>query len=181
MHPIKMFNQRINKIDRLQYKIVSKFRKLKISICYLLLLVFVILVSTSAVAQPGDIIDSLITLKKEFKKQEKIEFRVKIDKKKSRKTYNLRQVSTMSCACGNSDFYYELYSIADPKYPNQRKAFYIHSEKPTDKQCLCKSGYKEFHENKVYFIPGINKTGNYLLIIRGFGFIMYSNVFAVVD
>ncbi|HRG60274.1 MAG TPA: hypothetical protein PK323_15070, partial [Bacteroidia bacterium] len=69
----------------------------------------------------------------------------------------------------------------EPKYPSQRKAFYIHSEKPTDKQCLCKSGYKEFHENKVYFIPGINKTGNYLLIIRGFGFMMYSNVFAVVD
>lgn len=135
--------------------------------------------SAPAIAQPGDMIDSLITSKKEFKKNENIEFTVRLEKKRKNKSYNLRQVPTMSCACSNKDFYYEIYSIAVPKYPSQRKAFLMHNEKPTDKQCLCKSGFKEFHENQKYVIPGISKDGNYLLIIRGYGFIMYSNVFEV--
>jgi len=64
MHTIYMFNQRINKINKHQFLFACMISKLKNSICYLLLLVFIALVSTCAVAQPDDMIDSLITSKK---------------------------------------------------------------------------------------------------------------------
>lgn len=146
-----------------------------------LLFVLILCISKHVIAQPGDIVDSLITVKKEFTGNEKIEFTVKLQNHAKRKPYHVRHVPTMSCSCGNKDFYYELYSILDVKNPFSRKAFFIYNEKTDAKRCLCKSGYAEFYDNKKFQIPAINQSGNYMLIIRGYGFIMYSNVFIVTN
>ena len=138
-------------------------------------------VSKTIFAQPGDLIDSLITLKKEFKKGEKIEFMVKLEKHSNQKSSNVRLIPTMSCACGDTDFYYELYLINDVKHPSKRKAFLIHNEKSDAHKCDCKSRPAAFYDGKKYFIPSINQIGNYMLIIQAHGFVMYSSIFTVKD
>lgn len=138
-----------------------------------------VVISNSANAQPGEYLDSLITLKKEFKVNEKIEFTVKLHNQSKRKPYNVRMVPTMSCSCGDKDFYYELYSVIDVKKPYNRKAFLIHNERADAKRCDCKFRHAEFYDEKQYFIPAINQAGKYLLVIQGSGFVMYSNIFEV--
>ncbi len=149
--------------------------------CMVLIFVATMLYSKVSIAQPGDAIDSLITIKKDFKKNDEIEFIVKLDKRLKTKPYHVRQVETMSCACNDKDFYYEVYTIANTKYPSNRKSFLIHNEKPNANKCACKTHYAEFYDSKKYFIPALSKSGKYVLIIRGFGFVMYSNVFIVTD
>jgi len=146
-------------------------------------LIFVLMLTSSnpILAQPGDYIDSLITIKKVFNKNEKIEFIFKLEKQTKRKADNVRLVPTMSCACGDKDFYYELYSINNDKYPNSRKAHLLHNEKSDAKKCDCKSGNAKFYDTKKYSIPSIKQNGKYLLIIQGEGFIMYSNIFDIND
>jgi hypothetical protein len=149
---------------------------------YIGLVTFLMLsVSKTIFAQPGDLIDSLITSKNEFKKGEKIEFKVKLEKHTKQKSSNVRLVPTMSCACGDKDFYYELYIINDVKYPSKKKAFLIHNEKSDAQKCDCKSHFAAFYDNKKYFIPSINQIGKYMLIIQAHGFVMYSNIFTVND
>jgi hypothetical protein len=146
-----------------------------------LFFVLLILIPNLLPAQSKDNIDSLITVKKEFTKNEKIEFTVRLEKQAKRNPQNVRLVPTMSCNCGKKDFYYELYSVNKFKYPSKRNAFLIHSEKPDANRCSCKSSNAEFYDKINYFIPSINKNGKYILIIRGNGFTMYSNIFRVTD
>ncbi len=146
-----------------------------------LFFVLAVLISKPLPAQPGEYLDSLITIKKEFNRNEKIEFAVKLQKQSKQKPYNARLVPTMSCACSNKDFYYELYSINDVKNPFNRKEFLIHNEKSDAKKCDCKYSDAEFYDNKKYLIPSINQNGKYMLIIKGSGFIMYSNIFEVTN
>lgn len=145
------------------------------------LLLFMVIASAIAKAQPGDAIDSLITTKKVFSKNEKIEFKVKLDKHLSKKPNDVRHVRTMSCACNNKDFCYEVYSIPDDRYPLNKKPFLIHSEKPEAEKCLCKVYFAEFYNKAMYNVPPLNKNGKYILIIRGTDFVMYSNIFSVID
>ncbi len=162
------------------HRIISPFA-IKNKPSVFLLFMLMILASIATKAQPGDMIDSLITIKKEFKKNEIIEFTVKLDKHSNRKPYHVRGVSTMSCACNDKDFYYEIYSVENEKYPTNRKSFYIHKDKPDAKICYCKVRLAKLYDNKKYFVPGLSTAGKYVLIIRDFGFIMYSNVFIVTD
>jgi hypothetical protein len=130
---------------------------------------------------PSDIADSLITEKKEFKKNEKIEFTVKLNKHSSLKPNHVRLLPTISCSCNNKDFYYVLYRIPDINNTDNRQVFIDHTEKPDANKCDCKVRYAEFYDNKKYFLPPINEKSNYMMIIKGNGFIMISNVFSVTD
>ncbi len=52
--------------------------------------------------------DSLIITKSSYGLNEKVEFTAKVSITKS--------VGTMSCACGNSDFYYKVFTLKDGEW-----------------------------------------------------------------
>lgn len=152
----------------------------KINIIIPLTFLLMIFTFQTIVAQPGDTIDSLITAKNNYKKNEAIDFSVRLNKNSRNKPYHVRIVETISCSCDSKDFYYVVYRIPDSNFPgSNRKAFIDHTEKENAPRCACKVRYAEFYENKKYSISAINEEGNYIIEIKGFGFTMYSNFFSV--
>lgn len=153
-----------NIIPMLKYSLVSAF-------------VLFLFATKTISAQPGDTIDSLITVKKNFNTSEKIEFTIKINNKLKKKLNQVRLVPTISCSCNNKDFYYVVYSIENAN----RKIVVNHTEKSDAKKCDCKTYYAEFYNNKKQNIPPVTQKGNYIIEISGVGFTMYSNVFTITD
>lgn len=113
-------------------------------------------------------VDSLITLKKQWTSKESIQFKTQLSKN--------RPVSTRSCACGDKDFYYQIY-----KWENgQWKLWRNHSEDPEkDKMCECKRQDFIFKDQMTYKIPAISEKGKYQLRISGKDFILFSNDFMI--
>jgi hypothetical protein len=133
-------------------------------------------------AQSSYTIDSLYTVKQQFKKDEKIEFKVELNNKGNKKPKKVRQVTAFACACNNKDFCYILYRVKDPKKAERYDFLYInHTQNPSKPQCLCKIQYIDFVNGNIQSIPAIKESGSYFIEITGPDFIMYSNVFAVVD
>jgi hypothetical protein len=156
-----------------------KARILRLITCTMLFMLFKLL---QIQAQPGDIIDSLITLKKQFSTSEKIEFSIKFNKHSKKKPNHVRMIQTYGCSCDDKDFCYVVYRIPEPKYVgSNRKLFINHTTKPQKIQCTCKQKYAEFYKDSRRSISAIKEKGYYMIEITGHGFIMYSNLFQVTD
>lgn len=116
-----------------------------------------LLASAVIFAQPDPIIDSLITQKSVYKVGEKISFMVNIHG-----AANYRSVSTFSCSCGNTDFFYSVYSHAK----GQTRALYrYHVEKADQKKCECKYESAQLKDGKIYWIDAIQDPGTYQIVI----------------
>jgi len=111
-------------------------------------------------------VDSCILNADTFKVNEKIEFIAKVAK--------TRLVGTMSCSCGNTDFYYKVYVLQKDGW----KLFVDHTEEGKD-QCLCKSNSAAIVNENNYSILPINKAGTYYIEIKGDGFSINSKPFTV--
>lgn len=111
-------------------------------------------------------VDSCILNANTFNLNEKIEFTAKVA--------TTRQVGTMSCSCGNMDFYYKVYSLEKDGW----KLFIDHTEEGKD-QCLCLSMRAEIINGNKYSIQSIKKTGTYYIEIKGDGFVINSMAFTV--
>ena len=149
---------------------------------FIITIVFILFILNIVNAQPRVAMDSLFTTKAAFKKDEKIDFLVKLNNKSKKKAEKLRQVTAFACACNNKDFCYILYHVKDGKKAEINNELYInHTQNPYKPQCLCKIQYINFVDGNKYDIPAIKESGNYFIEITGNDFLMYSNIFSVLD
>lgn len=93
------------------------------------------------------------------------------------KVPKVRMIPTISCSCGDTDFYYELYKWEEEGW----KLVVDHSEKPSQPQCECKYHHAAFENEKVYSIYPITSPGTYYLRIIGWQFEMLSSAFWVCE
>jgi hypothetical protein len=152
------------------------------SVCILLVLTFLLFVAGNVSAQPAYNTDSLITEKSAFGKNERIYFLAKFNKNYTGQPDHVRLVSTISCSCGNTDFYYRVYRMEETDdIVDNWKLFISHVEKADAKKCECKAPYAEFYDGKKYSIPPLTKSGSYIIIINERDFKMTSNVFTITE
>lgn len=111
--------------------------------------------------------DSLILDKSAYEINEKIGF--------AAKAAHVRSVGTITCSCGNTDFYYRVYSAEKKGW----KLFIDHTDNFNLEQCLCKIMYAEIINGNHYSIDPIKKAGTYYIEIKGGDFAITSKPFTV--
>lgn len=73
------------------------------------------------------------------------------------------RVETMSCSCGNEDFYYQVYERGQT--PDEETIFNNHRDEGGEK-CTCKSEPAVLVPSVIYYIEPINSQGVYFLRIK---------------
>lgn len=84
-------------------------------------------------------------------------------------------IPTMSCSCGNTNFYYRIYKLEGKEWI----LAVDYSEHPDSKMCDCKSSPAAIENNKNYKINGLMQPGKYLMEIGAVESAVKSGVFEV--
>ncbi len=131
----------------------------------LLLLSF--LLATSAVAQPG-MNEALTMSKPHYGVNEDLIFRTHL--------FRTRMIPTMSCSCGNTDFYYRVHQLVGKDW-----ILAIDHTEYVGKSaaCECKSNLAAIDNNKAYRINGLLQKGKYYVEIGSTEAAVRSAVFEV--
>ena len=91
--------------------------------------------------------------KKIYSANEQIRFYVKSD--------NGFVSPTISCSCGKSDYYYQVYKVNGKNQPDS--LIVNHTEEPNSKKCDCKYGFYKFIPDALNAIPAIPEKGEYYI------------------